>query len=60
MQRRWKSGEEDVEKAKPFYPQLFESITQRVQREKEEQTRQAQQQQRTARGRFFATLFGMA
>lgn len=57
VQRRWASGKKDDEDI-PFNVQLFESITQRVQKEKEEQIKQAQMQHRTARGRFFATMFG--
>ncbi|KAF2246583.1 hypothetical protein BU26DRAFT_431027 [Trematosphaeria pertusa] len=55
MQRRWASEDKKNEQT-PFHFQLFESITQRVQKEKEEQLRQAQMQNRTARGRFFATM----
>lgn len=61
MQRRWKSDGKkgDEEKTElPFNIQLFESVAQRVQKAKEEETRHAQLHQRTARGRFFATLFG--
>ena len=60
MQRRWKSdGKKDEEKKDlPFNIQLFESVAQRVQKAKEEETRHAQLHQRTAQGRFFATLFG--
>lgn len=57
MQRRWASEDKKNEQT-PFHFQLFESITQRVQKEKEEQLRQAQMQNRTARGRFFATMTG--
>lgn len=54
MQRRWKSGDQE----KPFYLQLNESIFDRVQKEKAEQIRIQSLQQRTARGQFFATVFG--
>lgn len=56
MQRRWKSDEE--KRDLPFNIQLFESVTKRVEKAKEEELRHAQMHQRTARGRFFATLFG--
>jgi D-lactate dehydrogenase (cytochrome) len=58
VQRRWKSDEGEKRPEVPFNLQLFESVTARVQKAKEEETRQAQLHQRTARGRFFATLFG--
>jgi D-lactate dehydrogenase (cytochrome) len=48
------------EEDKPFYLQLNESIYERVQKEKAEQTKIQSLQQRTARGQFFATVFGMA
>ncbi|KAF2735745.1 D-lactate dehydrogenase mitochondrial precursor [Polyplosphaeria fusca] len=40
----------------PFYPQLFESMHARIEKEKAEQTKYSQMQQRTAAGQFFATL----
>jgi D-lactate dehydrogenase (cytochrome) len=43
---------------KPFYLQLNESIYERVQKEKAEQIKIQSLQQRTARGQFFATVFG--
>jgi len=43
----------------PFNFQLFESINTRVQKEKAQQIEMAALQQRTARGRFLATLTGM-
>jgi len=48
-------GREDE---KPFYLQLNESIYERVQKEKAEQIQIQSLQQRTARGQFFATVFG--
>jgi hypothetical protein len=45
---------------KPFYLQLNETIFERVQREKAEQIKIQSLQQRTARGQFFATVFGIA
>lgn len=59
--RRWAS--DDKKRAsgdgeKPFYLQLHESIYERVQREKAEQIKIQSLQQRTARGQFFATIFG--
>lgn len=59
-QKRWASDENKVGKdgEKPFYLQLNESIFERVQKEKAEQIRIQSLQQRTARGQFFATVFG--
>lgn len=63
LQRRWKgdSGKEGQETSgqTPFNFQLFESINTRVQKEKAQQIEMAALQQRTARGRFFATVTGM-
>lgn len=60
-QRRWASEENRGEdKGRPFYLQLNESIYERVQKEKEEQIKIQSLQQRTARGQFFATVFGTA
>lgn len=57
-QRRWASGKDDNDgKRAPFYPQLFESISARVEREKGEQIELAARQVRTARGQIFATVF---
>lgn len=57
VQRRWKSDDGEKPPEVPFNLQLFESVTARVQKAKEEEIRNAQYHQRTARGRFFATLF---
>mgnify|MGYP004549687167 CR=1 FL=1 len=58
-QRRWASNDrKGVDEDKPFYLQLHESIYERVQKEKAEQIRIQSLQQRTARGQFFATVFG--
>lgn len=59
-QRRWASGKKPMgtEDEKPFYLQLNESIYERVQKEKAEQIQIQSLQQRTARGQFFATVFG--
>jgi len=58
-QRRWASEKGKDDKRQPFYPQLFESIAARVQREKEEQQELIVNQQRTARGHYVATIFSM-
>lgn len=59
-QRRWTSEKNRMGKddEKPFYLQLNESIYERVQKEKAEQIQIQSLQQRTARGQFFATVFG--
>lgn len=59
-QRRWASERKPMgrEDEKPFYLQLNESIYERVQKEKAEQIQIQSLQQRTARGQFFATVFG--
>ena len=59
-QRRWASEKNRMGKddEKPFYLQLNESIYERVQKEKAEQIQIQSLQQRTARGQFFATVFG--
>jgi hypothetical protein len=61
-QRRWASNSNDnkptADGERPFYLQLNESIYERVQKEKAEQIQIQSLQQRTARGRFFATVFG--
>jgi hypothetical protein len=59
-QRRWASEKKEMGKDedKPFYLQLNESIYERVQKEKAEQIKIQSLQQRTARGQFFATVFG--
>ena len=44
---------------RPFYLQLQESIHERVQKEKAEQIQIQSLQQRTARGKFWATVTGM-
>jgi D-lactate dehydrogenase (cytochrome) len=44
---------------RPFYLQLQESIHERVQKEKAEQLEIQSLQQRTARGKFWATITGM-
>jgi D-lactate dehydrogenase (cytochrome) len=61
-QKRWASEKKEMgkEEDKPFYLQLNESIYERVQKEKAEQTKIQSLQQRTARGQFFATVFGTA
>ena len=61
MQRRWASNDKKMGKdeEKPFYLQLNESIYERVQKEKAEQIQIQSLQQRTARGQFFATVFGI-
>jgi hypothetical protein len=61
IQRRWASDKKELGKDedKPFYLQLNESIFERVQKEKAEQIKIQSLQQRTARGQFFATVFGM-
>lgn len=60
-QRRWASDNKKLGKdeERPFYLQLNESIYERVQKEKAEQIRIQSLQQRTARGQFFATVFGI-
>jgi D-lactate dehydrogenase (cytochrome) len=62
QQRRWASNSNDnkptADGERPFYLQLNESIYERVQKEKAEQIQIQSLQQRTARGRFFATVFG--
>ena len=63
QQRRWASNNNNDNKPtadgeRPFYLQLNESIYERVQKEKAEQIQIQSLQQRTARGRFFATVFG--
>ena len=60
--RRWASEKKEMGKDedKPFYLQLNESIYERVQKEKAEQIKIQSLQQRTARGQFFATVFGIA
>ncbi|XPT02987.1 D-lactate dehydrogenase (cytochrome) [Ascochyta lentis] len=58
-QKRWASNKEQkpaVAGARPFYLQLQESIHERVQKEKAEQYQIQSLQQRTARGRFWATI----
>lgn len=59
MQRRWKSDDGDKNQEVPFNLQLFESVTKRVEKARQEEIERAHLHQRTARGRFFATLFGM-
>lgn len=59
VQRRWASDDKkSPEGDRPFYLQLQESIYERVQKEKGEQYKIQSLQQRTARGQFFATVFG--
>lgn len=61
-QRRLRSdrGEEEGEKkATPFNVQMFESITARVEKEKQELIRASQLQQQTAVSKFVRTMFGM-
>jgi D-lactate dehydrogenase (cytochrome) len=60
VQRRWASDDKkaDGDGEKPFYFQLQETIYERVQKEKAEQMRVVSMQQRTARGEYFATIFG--
>lgn len=55
-QQRWASEKKGGEGEKPFYHQLQESIYDRVQKEKAEQYKIQMLQQRTARGRFWATV----
>ncbi|KAF1914253.1 hypothetical protein BDU57DRAFT_454565 [Ampelomyces quisqualis] len=55
-QQRWASDETSRKGEKPFYHQLQESIYDRVQKEKAEQYEIQMLQQRTARGRFWATV----
>ena len=61
--RRWVSDDKKGaggQGDKPFYLQLNESIYERVQKEKAEQLKIQSLQQRTARGQFLATIFGIA
>lgn len=58
-QKRWASNG-NKEKEAPFYMQLQESIQDRVQKEKAEQLAIQSLQQRTARGKFWATITGMS
>jgi D-lactate dehydrogenase (cytochrome) len=61
-QKRWASNKDQKpvpDGERPFYLQLQESIQERVQKEKAEQLQIQSLQQRTARGRFWATLTGM-
>ena len=62
-QKRWasKKNQEPVpDGERPFYLQLQESIQERVQKEKAEQIQIQSLQQRTARGKFWATVTGMS
>jgi D-lactate dehydrogenase (cytochrome) len=61
-QKRWASNRDQKpgpDGERPFYLQLQESIQERVQKEKAEQLAIQSLQQRTARGKFWATLTGM-
>ena len=62
-QKRWASNKKNQEPVpdgeRPFYLQLQESIHERVQKEKAEQIEIQSLQQRTARGKFWATVTGM-
>lgn len=60
-QKRWASSREQKPTGpndQPFYLQLQESIQERVQKEKAEQIQIQALQQRTARGKFWATVTG--
>lgn len=61
-QKRWASSRDQKpvpDGERPFYLQLQESIQERVQKEKAEQLQIQSLQQRTARGKFWATVTGM-
>lgn len=61
-QKRWASSKDQKpvsDGERPFYLQLQESIQERVQKEKAEQLQIQSLQQRTARGKFWATITGM-
>ncbi|KAJ4987612.1 glycolate oxidase [Stagonosporopsis vannaccii] len=55
-QKRWASNRPRPDSEQPFYLQLQESIQERVQKEKAEQIQIQSLQQRTARGKFWATV----
>lgn len=58
-QKRWASNKPGADNEQPFYLQLQETIQERVQKEKAEQIQIQSLQQRTARGKFWATITGM-